>query len=423
MTPTGHDSANGGESGHSGAPADGVAERASRDAAGLLVPWDEALLGYDLGPDHPLAPVRVELTMALARELGVLDAPGVRLAGVAAATDEQLRLVHDPEYIAVVRSAMEADPAVLRRFGFDSPDNPVVPGLHEAAALIAGASLRAAEAVWLGEARHAANMAGGLHHAMRARASGFCVYNDAALAVARLLELGAERVAYVDVDVHHGDGVQAAFYDDPRVLTISLHESPVSLFPGTGRPDESGGPGAQGMSVNVALPAYTGDEDWLRAFDAVVPPLVASFAPQVLVTQLGCDSHALDPLAHLELSVDAQRAAITALHGLAHEHADGRWLLLGGGGYALVDVVPRTWSCALAEAAHRPVPAETPTPVAWRVYAQARTGRAAPESMTDGRTPRLRRWVDGYNPADAVDRAIMATRAAVFPEHGLDPQP
>ena len=389
----------------------------------LLVPWDEALLSYDLGPDHPLAPVRVELTMALARAFGVFDAPDVELVEVAPASDDVLELVHDPAYIAVVRAALEADPLYLRRHGFDSPDNPVVPGMHEAAALIAGASVRAAEAVWRGEAEHAANMAGGLHHAMRARASGFCVYNDAAIAIAQLLRLGAERVAYVDVDVHHGDGVQAAFYDDPRVLTISVHESPVSLFPGTGRPAETGAKGAEGMSVNLALPPYTRDEGWLRAFDAVVPPLVEAFRPQVLVTQLGCDSHALDPLAHLELSVDAQRAAIAALHELAHQHADGHWLLLGGGGYELVDVVPRTWASALAEAAHRPIPSEARTPEAWRKFVLERTGRSAPETMTDGHPATFHRWVDGYDPADPVDRAIMATRAAVFPEHGLDPQP
>jgi acetoin utilization protein AcuC len=406
-----------------GTPAPGDDAPPPSEVPGLLVPWDEALLGYDFGPGHPLAPIRVELTMALAREFGVLDAPGVRVVGVTPATDGQLQLVHDPAYIAVVRAAMETDPAGLGRYGLGTPDNPVMPGMHEASALIAGASLRAAEAVWEGETGHAANMAGGLHHAMRARASGFCVYNDAAMAIARLLELGAERVAYVDVDVHHGDGVQAAFYDDPRVLTISLHESPVSLFPGTGRPNETGGKGAEGMSVNVALPAYTGDEGWLRAFDSVVPPLVEAFAPEILVTQLGCDAHALDPLAHLELSVDAQRAAIGALHALAHQHTHGKWLLLGGGGYALVDVVPRTWCCALAEAAHAPVPAETPTPPAWRDFVLARTGQRAPESMTDGRPARFRRWADGYDPDDAVDRAIMATRHAVFPEHGLDPEP
>nr|WP_211244605.1 acetoin utilization protein AcuC [Actinospica robiniae] len=390
----------------------------------LLVPWDESMLRYDFGPEHPLAPIRVELTMALARELGVLDAEGVRLVPVPPASDEDLELVHDPGYIAVVRDALQTDPARLARFGLGTPDNPVFTHMHEASALIAGASARAAEAVWTGEAEHAANMAGGLHHAMRAKASGFCVYNDAAYAIAHLLRLGAERVAYVDVDVHHGDGVQAAFYDDPRVLTISVHESPRSLFPGTGHPAESGGPDALGMSVNVALPAYTEDAGWLRAFDAVVPPLIEAFAPQVLVTQLGCDSHRLDPLAHLELSLDAQRAAMAELHGLAHRHAGGRWLLLGGGGYALVQVVPRIWASALAEAAHRPVPAETPTPVGWRGYVARRTGDAhAPEFIGDDAEIGFRRWLEGYDPANEVDRAIMATRKAVFPEHGLDPQP
>jgi len=390
----------------------------------LLVPWDESMLRYDFGPEHPLAPIRVELTMALARELGVFGAEDVRLVPVPAASDEELELVHDRGYIAAVRDALQIDPARLARFGLGTPDNPVFTRMHEASALIAGASARAAEAVWTGEAEHAANMAGGLHHAMRAKASGFCVYNDAAFAIARLLRLGAKRVAYVDVDVHHGDGVQAAFYDDPRVLTISLHESPRSLFPGTGRPAESGGPGAEGMSVNVALPAHTADAEWLRAFDAVVPPLVKAFAPEVLVTQLGCDSHRLDPLAHLELSLDAQRVALAELHRLAHDHAGGKWLLLGGGGYALVQVVPRIWSSALAEAAHRPLSAATPTPDAWRAYVARRTGgTSAPELIGDGAETGFRRWVDGYDPANEVDRAVMATRKAVFPEHGLDPQP
>ena len=167
---------------------------------------------------------------------------------------------------------------------------------------------------------------------MRASASGFCVYNDPAIAISWLLAEGARRVAYVDLDVHHGDGVQAAFYNDPRVLTISMHEHPASLFPGTGLPSETGRGDAAGTAVNVALPAGTGDAGWLRALDAVVPPLIRAFRPDVLVSQHGCDSHRLDPLAHLELSLDAQHSAQTVLHELAHEAAGGRWLLTGGGG-------------------------------------------------------------------------------------------
>jgi acetoin utilization protein AcuC len=238
--------------------------------------------------------------------------------------------------------------------------------MHQASALVTGATLAAARAVWSGPARHGAAIAGGMHHAMAARGSGFGVYNDAAVAIAWLLAHGAERIAYLDIDAHHGDGVQAAFWADPRVLTISVHQHPATLFPVTGLPAETGGPGAEGSAVNVALPASTGDARWLRAFHAIVPPLLARFRPQVLVSQYGADTHRLDPLARLELSIDGQRAAHAAIHALAHEVAGGRWLLTGGGGYELVQVVPRTWTHLLAEAAGQPIDPAAPTPVPWR---------------------------------------------------------
>jgi acetoin utilization protein AcuC len=388
----------------------------------LQVVWDEALAAYDFGPEHPLAPVRIELTMALARELGVLDAPGVSVAVPEPACDALLELVHDPAYIAAVRRAgktLAPDPVV----GLGTPDNPVFGGMHEASALVAGATVAAARAVWGGVAGHAANLAGGLHHAMRDAASGFCVYNDPAIAIRWLLAQGAERIAYVDLDVHHADGVQAAFYTDPRVLTISLHEHPRTLFPGTGLAAETGSGAGAGYAVNVALPAGTGDAGWLRAFDAIVPPLVREFRPQLLVSQHGCDGHRLDPLAHFGLSVDAMRVAYAAVHRLAHETAGGRWVLIGGGGYALVQVVPRAWAHLLAEAAGRPVDPGTQIPPRWREYAEARTGEPAPEWMTDGEPAVYTPFRNGYDPADHVDRAIMATRAAVFPDHGLDPHP
>jgi acetoin utilization protein AcuC len=383
----------------------------------LHVAWDDRLTSYDFGPGHPLAPVRVELTMALARELGVLAADGVTVAVPEPASQQQLELVHDPAYIDAVRRNA-ANPV----FGLGTPDNPVFSGMHDASSLVAGATLAAAAAVWTGQAGHGVNVAGGLHHAMRRQASGFCVYNDPAIAIGWLLEQGAQRIAYVDIDVHHGDGVQAAFYDDPRVLTISLHEHPLTLFPGTGLPDETGGRHAQGMAVNVALPAGTGDAGWLRAFDAVVPPLLRAFRPEILVSQHGCDSHRLDPLAHLELSVDGQRTAHQQLHRLAHEIAGGRWLLTGGGGYELVRVVPRSWTHLLAEAAGCPVDPATPTPRPWREFTAARTGVPAPEQMTEGAAAQFTPFEAGYDPADAVDRSVMATRNAVFPHHGLFPE-
>ncbi|WP_344667623.1 acetoin utilization protein AcuC [Catenulispora yoronensis] len=387
------------------------------------MPWDDAVLNYDFGPSHPLAPVRVELTMALARALGVLDHSDVRIVPVTAATDAELRLVHAPEYIDAVRAADDASTAQRQTIGIGTADNPHFPRMHEPSALIAGASIAAAREVWTGAAAHAVNIAGGLHHAMRSQAAGFCIYNDPAIAIAWLLAQGARRVAYVDVDVHHGDGVQAAFWNDPRVLTISLHQDPRTLFPGTGHPGEAGGPDAEGYAVNVALPPATTDEPWLRAFDAVVPPLLAAFGPDVLLSQHGCDTHTADPLADLHLTVDGQRAVVERLHRLAHEHAAGKWVATGGGGYALVDVVPRIWTHLLAEAAHHPIAPDTPTPEQWRDRVRELTGQHAPITMTDGLTPNPnpKPWSAGYDPGDRVDQAVLATRSAVFPHHGLDP--
>lgn len=384
----------------------------------LAVAWDDALTHYDFGPGHPMAPVRVALTIALARSLGVLDNPSVTMLPPPPATDAELETVHDGDYIEAVRRAgreLRPDP----EFGLGTPDDPVFEGMHEASALVAGATLAAARAMWSGSALHAASISGGLHHAMRRAASGFCVYNDPAIAIKWLLSEGAERVAYVDTDVHHGDGVQAAFYDDPRVLTISLHEHPATLFPGTGLPGDTGTGAGEGYAVNVALPAGTGDRGWLRAFGAVVPDLVRAFRPTVLVTQHGCDSHALDPLAHLELSVDAQRAAAVMLHDLAHEVCDGKWLATGGGGYAVVQVVPRTWTHLLAVAAGSPVDPGTEIPAKWRDMARMLTGETAPSTMTDGAPTTYASFSSGYDPGDPGDRAIMRTRSAVFAHHGL----
>ena len=387
----------------------------------LRLVWDEAFAAYDFGAEHPMAPLRLELAARLSRELGLLDVPGVRVVGAEPASDALLGTVHAAEYVAAVRAAsadpVRADPM----YGLGTDDTPAFAGMHEASARIVTGTVDVARAVWAGEAVHGVNFCGGMHHAMPAAASGFCVYNDIAVAIRALLDAGAERVAYVDVDVHHGDGVERAFWDDDRVLTISLHENGRVLFPGTGFADDCGGPAAEGSAANVALPPGVSDAGWLRAFHAVVPPLVRAFAPQVLVTQHGCDSHVLDPLAHMALSLDAQRASYEALHDLAHEHCDGRWVATGGGGHELVDVVPRAWSHLVGIAAHRPVPPETDVPEAWRDYVTSRCGRIAPRRMTDGGRTEYRSWATGADPGDAVDRAVLATPRAGFPLHGLAP--
>src|SRR3954466_2767228 len=383
--------------------------------------YDESLTAYDFGPTHPMNPIRVDLTVALAEGLGVLH----HLPRVAApdATEDDLATVHEPELIeAVIRAGADPTRHDLAR-GLGTDDDPTFPGMHEASRHIVGASIEAARQVWTGAVDHAANIAGGLHHAMPDRSSGFCVYNDVAGAIRWLPHHGAKKVAYVDVDVHHGDGVEAIFYDDPRVLTISLHETGQMLFPGTGFPADSGGPDALGSAVNVALPPGTSDAGWLRAFHAVVPALVREFEPDVLVTQQGCDSHRDDPLAHLALSVDGQRASYLALHDLAHEAAGGRWVALGGGGYAVVDVVPRSWTHLLAVVGGAPLDPETAVPASWRAHVEETLGRTAPLRMTDGRDPAYRAWAEGYDPATWLDSSILATREAIFPWHGLDPLP
>jgi acetoin utilization protein AcuC len=384
----------------------------------LTVVWDEQFLRYRLSAEHPLHPIRLGLTVDLCRALGVLDAPAVTVLSPEPADDGLLELVHTAAYLDAVRTAAEHPERALR-YGMGTPDNPVFPGMHESA-LLTGASVLAAGRVLSGQAQHAANIGGGLHHAMPDRASGFCVYNDPAVAISWMLGQGVERVAYVDIDVHHGDGVQHVFYRDPRVLTVSLHQHPMTLFPGTGYPGEVGAGDAAGTAVNVALPPGTDDGGWLRAFHAVVPGLVRAFRPQVLVTQCGCDSHRDDPLADLALTIDGQRAGYAALHALAHEVCEGRWLLLGGGGYGLVRCVPRAWTHLLAEAAGTPIEPATEIPPEWARAARQRGVRAAlPTRMTEDGDTGFAPWQPGD--ADPVGRAVQAARRAVFPLSGLDP--
>jgi acetoin utilization protein AcuC len=386
-----------------------------------LVIWDDAFTEYDFGPEHPLRPVRLELTMALAGQLGVLD--GADIVAPIPADDATLQLTHDPAYIAAVRAAPADFPRRLAaRYGLGNGDNPIFDRMHEAAALVTGASVQAAAAVWEGRAEHAVNISGGLHHAMRDHASGFCVYDDPAVAIAWLLAHGAQRVAYVDLDVHHGDGVQASFYDDPRVLTVSLHETGRTLFPGTGFPDETGDGEGRGTSINVALPPGTADAGWLRAVAAVVPGALRAFRPEILVTQHGCDTHELDPLAHLDCTVDGQVTAYRWMHALAHELTGGKWVALGGGGYDWARVVPRAWTHLIATACGREL--SGPTPDDWQALVAERAGREgfAPQSLSDGVLAEWEPWVPAPEGlGDGVDAAIAVTRMAAFPLLGLDP--
>ncbi|HVK25954.1 MAG TPA: acetoin utilization protein AcuC [Actinokineospora sp.] len=380
------------------------------------VVWDASLLGYDLGGEHPFNPIRLELTMRLAAALGVLD--GVELRVPEPAAESDIERVHELDYVRAVQQAPMVGWDVGH--GLGTADNPVFDQMHAASALVVGGSLLGARQIAEGTVDRAVSIAGGLHHAMRDRAAGFCVYNDCAVAISWLLDNGFDRVAYVDVDVHHGDGVQAAFYDDPRVLTVSLHQSPMTLWPGTGFVNELGGRGAQGSAVNIPLPPHTRDPAWLRAFTGVVPSLLAAFQPQILVTQCGVDTHEEDPLADLALSVDGHRAIYRTLRDLADRYAGGKWLATGGGGYQLLRVVPRSWTHLIATVLDRDVAPETRVPARWTDSVRKVAPNAdLPTTMSDGRDTAFQPWDGGLD--QPVDSVIRDVRRAVFPLHGLDP--
>ncbi len=273
------------------------------------------------------------------------------------ATEDEIGAVHDREYLDVVKGidSHELDPGRGLMFGLGTPDDPIFDNMHVASAAVCGASITAAELVALGDAEHAFNPAGGLHHARRAEASGFCIYNDPAAAIAKLLELQPEwRVMYVDVDVHHGDGVQWIFYDEPRVLTVSFHQSGRYLYPGTGFEDEIGTGAARGTAANVPLMPYTGEDDYLWALSEVVLGVADAYRPHALVTQLGADTHHGDPLANLSLTMTAYPRIASLLHRAAHELSSGRWVATGGGGYQFDTVVPKVWTVHFAEMCEAP---------------------------------------------------------------------
>jgi acetoin utilization protein AcuC len=312
---------------------------------------------YDFGPAHPLTPRRFGPGISLLETLGAV--PGL---APEPATDDELAWVHEEPYINMVRK-YSRQPVEARGMGIGPGDTPAFAGMHEASAAVAGGSLRAMEAILRGDVLHAFHPGGGLHHAMRARASGFCVYDDVALAIARARRDG-HRVMYIDLDVHHGDGVQAIHWADPGVLTVSIHESGFSLFPGTGFADEVGGAGAEGSKVNIALDPGTGELGWVEALEIALPALAKAFRPDVIVSQHGADAHAWDPLAHLRVTTTAMGRAAHLVDSLAHLHTGGRWLATGGGGYDVYRVVPRAWAHVwLAQAHGKPLGDLAP---AWR---------------------------------------------------------
>ncbi len=363
---------------------------AQRD--GPLLVFGPRSTSYDFGPAHPLTPRRFGPAIDLLATIGAV--PGL---APEPAADEELRPCHTEEYIAAVRRFSD-DPSRLPEAGIGSSDNPAFRGMHDAGAMVAGGSLRALEAILRGDVEHAFHPGGGLHHAMPDRASGFCIYNDPALAIARARRAGL-RVLYLDFDVHHGDGVEAIHRDDPGVLTVSFHESGRTLFPGTGWLDELGEGPAAGTVLNVPLDAGTGEVGWLAAVRLLVPELAAAFGPDIVVSQHGADAHAWDPLAQLRVTTTAMAAAARLVDGIAHLWSSGRWLATGGGGYDIYRVVPRAWSLVWLAGAHR----ETPERIdeGWR-------DRWAAEASRFRQAPPPERFLDEPNAGEAVS-AVGAT--------------
>ena len=304
--------------------------------------YTDAYLDYDYGPTHPLKIIRLKLTYELIRAYGLLSLPSVQTIITRKAEEDDLATFHSKEYLSILKQANDGH---LRgdaySYGLGPGDNPIFPGLFDWSLSVTGATLQAVDTVASGEREIAFNIAGGLHHAMRSRASGFCYINDPVIGILKLLRMG-KRVAYLDIDAHHGDGVQAAFYQTNQVLTISLHESGHSLFPGTGFEYEIGEGEGEGYSVNLPFQPYTDDEVYLWAFEEIVPPLIHRFQPDIVVSQLGVDSFYDDPLTNLYLTIHGYEKIIRRIKELSP-----RWVALGGGGYDVSNVA-RAWTLAWA---------------------------------------------------------------------------
>ena len=340
----------------------------------LAYVYSEDFLGYDFGPGHPLTPVRLKLTYELSRAKGLFDSGNVTIAHPRFAAEDELKLFHTEGYIKLVETMSKSGHGML-----DMGDTPAFKGVYEASALSVGASLDAVDAVMSGKADHGMNISGGLHHAHEDRASGFCVFNDPAVAVAYLKsKYHLQRVMYLDIDAHHGDGVMFGFYDDPGVLDVDFHEDGRYLFPGSGFAFETGESEAEGLKVNIPVLPQTGDGPYLSAFREIVPPLVRGYKPEFILVQCGADSHTDDLLAHLELTTRTYEEVINTTHKLAHEVASGRIVAFGGGGYNPMNVA-RCWTVIAAVLGEAHLTDDVPPE--WRGLLRRVSGLTPPETL------------------------------------------
>ncbi len=294
---------------------------------------------YSFGDEHPFSPIRVDMTLDL------LDALGHRVETVEPlpATREEILDVHADSYVRRVEElSAGAEVPDSHEYGLGTQDTPAFPGMDQAARWLVGGTLHGARLIAERGERRVLQLGGGLHHARRSFASGFCIYNDLAIAINCLTGHGL-KVAYIDIDVHHGDGVQQILYEDPRVLTMSLHESGKYLFPGTGEIRELGSGVGRGLKLNLPLEPFTEGGSYLEVFEQVLPAALRHFCPDVLVVQAGTDAHFDDPLSDLMLTTHDYEALFRRILAWADEFTAGRVLFTLGGGYSF-RAAPRVWA-------------------------------------------------------------------------------
>lgn len=364
--------------------------------------YHEDELQYRFHVDHPFDQLRLETTYDLLHELHALESS--QLHKSVKATDDELALIHHPAYIEAVKALSEQQPVeqalqLADLYGFTSEDTPYFMNMHTITSTIVGGSIACAKRVMSGQSKHALHLGGGLHHALTNRGSGFCVYNDASVMISYLRQHHQARVLYIDTDVHHGDGVQWAFYTEPEVCTYSIHETGKYLFPGTGFTHERGEADGFGSCFNIPLDPFTEDESWMECFEQSITRVTAAFKPDIIISQHGCDAHALDPLSHQQCSMSIYRKMPAIIHQLAHQYCDGRWVALGGGGYDIWRVVPRAWSLLWLEMTDHPLlialdhNPQLTLPAAWL----ARWQQKAPDKLPAT-------WLDDLNQWEPMPR-------------------
>lgn len=385
----------------------------------------EQSMNYRFHDHHPFHPIRLQLTMDLLNDIGALKSSHLLLSRPA--TEEELLWIHQPEFIEAVKALSQSPPdsqwmSRAEQYGLMDEDTPYFAGMHEAASYVVGGTITAVDAVMSGRTTHALHLGGGLHHALSAKAAGFCVYNDASVAITYAKRHYGARVLYVDTDVHHGDGVQWSFYSDPDICTYSIHETGKYLFPCTGYVNERGEDQGYGACMNIPLQPYTEDASWMECFEQSIQRLTNHFKPDLIISLHGCDAHALDPLSHMHCSMNIYNEMPAILHRLAHRYCEGRWVAVGGGGYDMWRVVPRAWSLLWLEMSHHPLKqmldvkdsASDRLPKSWIDKWQGQTPVRLPSEWLDD----LSRWegIPRRDEITAKNRETLAVALQDYPE-------